>query len=191
VREPIWKSNGRAFAIFREMARSCSKEALGVLLRVMRDADAKPEARTRAAEAVLAWSWGRPENALEVAGGSDVMGCRPTVAGTEDGETAALRGVLTHWPRLAPDGATLRTAVGALWTRERIRGESLPPDGFDDLREALEALAPPRPGMAPDAHKLGNALRRSVGRIVGGRKLVSRAGHGGVAVWRVLNRGES
>jgi hypothetical protein len=58
-----------ALAKFREMARSCSKEALGVLLRVMRDADAKPEARTRAAEAVLAWSWGRPENALEVAGG--------------------------------------------------------------------------------------------------------------------------
>jgi hypothetical protein len=128
--------------------------------------------------------------ALVWAGAPDVMATRPTLAGEDDGETAALRTIVELWPMLAREGATVRTIVQALYPTLH-RGEERPPDAYDGLREALETLAPPRrPGEAPSTQKLGYALRRFKRRVVAGRYLDTggageRAGKGGWVVREV------
>lgn len=69
--------------------------------------------------------------------------------------------VLRDWPRLDKDkkGLTAKTAIGALYPIERLRGP-VPPDGFDELREAIELLVPTKPGTPPDATRFGNRLVR-------------------------------
>jgi hypothetical protein len=127
-------------------------------------------------------------NAIVWAGGADVMACRPTIAGDDDSETAALRAVVLHWPRLAPNGITATRAVAALYSPERMRGQ-LPPDGFDDLREALEVIAPPaKPGQPPAAMKVGHALKRFKQRVIGTMCITSTQDRNGVAAWKVVER---
>lgn len=106
--------------------------------------------------------------ALVWAGAPDIMATRPTIAGADDSDTAALRTIVEVWPLLAPEGATVSSAIGALWPT-RHPGEPPPSgDGFDDLREALLTLAPARrPGDPPAAQKLGCTLNRYRRRVVG------------------------
>ncbi|MGK4001118.1 hypothetical protein WMF31_00735 [Sorangium sp. So ce1036] len=125
--------------------------------------------------------------AILFAGGADPMLTRPTVEGEEDPEKQALAVILHHLPRLDSTGAgiTAKTAIAALYSTERLRGQHVPPDGFDDLREAIEVLVPTRPGTAPDPTRLGNKLAKLRARVVGGRKLVAVAGGKGVKRWRI------
>lgn len=74
-------------------------------------------------------------------------------------------------------------ALDSLYPRSRDHG---PPDGFSDLREALETLVPSKSGGGLVARRVGNALRRLKGRIVRGRKLITEDARGGVVRWRVV-----
>jgi hypothetical protein len=139
-------------------------------------------------------AWGSYERWSELvassivwAGGADVMAARPTIAGDDDDDTAALRAIVQHWPRLAPEGTTAKRAVDALYPPERMRGTA-PPDGFDALREALESIAPPSPGKPPTAAKVGVALRRFRGRWIGDSRIGAPKDRTGVAVWKVETR---
>jgi putative DNA primase/helicase len=105
-------------------------------------------------------------SAMVWAGGSDVMSCRPTIAGQDDPETGALRILLEHFPR---EGCTVGGLLKRLYD---FRG----PGGADEaLREALETLAPPRPGQAPSAQRVGTVLNKHRARVVDGR-WIERAG---------------
>ena len=84
-------------------------------------------------------------------------------------------------------GLTLRSALALLSPADRgDRGSAGgPPDGLDELREALEVLAPPKLGLPPDAGKLGHAFRRLRGRVVAGGELCALLDRNGVQRWRV------
>lgn len=130
--------------------------------------------------------------ALVWAGAANPLGAQIDSANAGDPELVAHATILRDWSRVAPAGATLRSVVGTLYpngkpppahTRD---GEPLPSDGLDDLRDALEAMAPPlRPGMAPDGKKLGNNLRRFLRVVRGSVRMTSTLDRKGVALWSV------
>ena len=132
-----------------------------------------------------AWSDLIP-GAIVFAGGDDPMATRPSVEGVLTDATAALNIVLRDLARLSNDGLTIRELVHALYANHDPDG---PPDQWDDLRDAIESWVPVRPGQSPDASKLGRALRGHVGRVFGGRKLVSVAAARGVSRWRSVEVG--
>ena len=70
-----------------------------------------------------------------------------------------------------------KAAIAALYSRDRLQGYAQP-DGFDELREAIEVLVPTRPGWPPNARKLGNQLRGFKDRIVGGSRLAHKTKRG-------------
>lgn len=125
--------------------------------------------------------------AIVYAGGADPMACRDA-GEAEDPEKRALLSILAHWPRLAPEGITAKAAIESLYPLERLRGEA-PPDGFDELREALEALVPTPMGKAPSVVRFGNAIRRFRGRRIGGAFLEGVPNRTGVTVWTVRGAG--
>ena len=130
--------------------------------------------------------------AIAWAGGADadVMRCRPEVAGTVEPEKAALLAVLDAWPALlGPGGGTAKRAIAALYPPERLRGGSFPPDRFDDLRDALEAVTNARPGVAPSAHSVGRFLQRVCARVADGRRLSRKGDRKGITVWAVEGTG--
>ncbi|MBK6465435.1 MAG: hypothetical protein IPF92_31195 [Myxococcales bacterium] len=99
-----------------------------------------------------AWSALVPA-ALAWAGGADVMACRPEVSGTIEPEKAALLAVLADWPRLtAGQPMTAKRAIDALYPPDRTRGG--PPDGFEDLRGAIEEITNAKPGFPPSPKSL-------------------------------------
>lgn len=126
--------------------------------------------------------------AIVHAGGADPMDARPTVeTDGEDQEKVALGVVLRELARFDPssEGVTTKGLVSSLYPADYLKGQTTP-DGWMDLREAIETLVPAKAGQAPDVRKVGDALRHAKGRVIGGRRLAS-AGHGqgGVAKWRV------
>jgi hypothetical protein len=133
-----------------------------------------------------AWSELVPAAILH-AGGPSVLGARPSADAGDSGETGAMRALVTNWKRLDESsgarGLSIRDALLVLYPPKR---ESGPPDGFDELREALEFFAPPpKPGLPPDQKRLGNQIRRFKGRNVGGARLLCAADRTGVQRWRV------
>jgi hypothetical protein len=130
-----------------------------------------------------AWAAVVPQ-AIAFAGGADVLAARPSEAEGHDPEAAALVAILDAFARLDPAGMTTKNLVELLYSQERLRGQA-PPDGYDEARQGIEALVPTRAGYAPDATRLGNALRRHRDRIVDGRRLVSKPGRAGVVRWSV------
>jgi hypothetical protein len=56
----------------KEMARGLTKEAIGTLAAVMRDAAAPHSARVRSAEVILDRAWGRPETSANIRISQDV-----------------------------------------------------------------------------------------------------------------------
>jgi putative DNA primase/helicase len=133
-----------------------------------------------------AWSAIIPA-AIMWAGGADPMASRPAMTGDEEPEKAALAVILAGLERLDAAGAGLTTKaiVDFLYTRDRLRGEAAP-DGYDDLREAIESLVPVRAGQPPQAKPLGEKMAYlGKGRVVGGRKLVRYRASGNVSKWKV------
>ncbi len=125
--------------------------------------------------------------AIVWAGGANILEARAVSMGAPDSEGDALRTLLAMLPTLAPDGASAKTIVSTLYPPGE-RNERRPPDGYDGLREALEGLCPSprRDGEPPTAQRLGKALRRQVGRVMGGRRLVVQLdAHAGSQVWSV------
>lgn len=130
--------------------------------------------------------------ALVWAGAPNPMLARIDAETTGDPELAAHGAILSGWPALAPDGVTIRGALTALYPAGRLPptqtrdGEPLLPDGHGDLRDALEALAPPKSaGFAPDPKRLGNQMRRFLKVVRAGKRLTTKPDRNGVAVWSV------
>lgn len=141
----------------------------------------RPSQGLRAWGSFEAWSAIIPA-AIVWAGGADVMACRPEVSGNVEPEKAALLAVLEFWPRLGDGGTTAKRALDVLYPADRHHG---PPDGFEDLREALEGVTNAKPGFPPSAVSLGKYLQKMCGRVVGGRRLSRRNDRKGLAFWAV------
>lgn len=125
-------------------------------------------------------------SALVWAGAPDPMGARRGLAGDEDPVKTAEAALVNGWAILCrdvdPTGITVSTAVTSLYPAPR---SDEPPDGRDNIREAIANLVVVRPGSAPAHRALGDALRKLKGRPIGGQKLVSVPVKGGIAKWRV------
>lgn len=116
-------------------------------------------------------------------GGANVLECRPPRESGGLDDITALRALLEGWRRIdtTDSGMTAAQIVRSL----AHQGEG--PDSLEDLREALETLAPPR-GSRVDPRTLGYALRRHRGRWVGQVRLTSVTGHDKTQRWRVEQR---
>ena len=84
-----------------------------------------------------------------------------------------------------------REAAEAFVQSQRGEGWAVLPERYDDggrgftrLRAALAELAPHPPSQLPTARKVGYALRRFRGRVVGGRRLQTRV-YAGNRLWFV------
>ena len=124
--------------------------------------------------------------AIVFAGGADVLEARPSEEAGDDGTRGARLAILTHWPRLDSTGTglTIKTAIGLLYPLSR---EHQAPDGFNDLREALETLVPTRAGSSPDAASVGRAFRALKDRVIGGHRLTDAGtAQGGSVRWAVV-----
>jgi hypothetical protein len=119
---------------------------------------------------------------------ADVMACRLTDSeASVDPEKAFASVVLEHWLRLLPKGGTAKDALRALYPPDRFRRdrEPSPPDGFDELRDAIEGVTRTKPGSDPSPHALGKALQRIKGRVVSTRRLHMESNPKGAARWSV------
>lgn len=127
------------------------------------------------------------------AGGANILEARAVSAGVEEPEADALRALLDGLPRLckdhSKDAMTAKDIVTELYPMERVKGRDVPMDAFEDLRSAIEFFTSHKPGQAPDPKRLGNALRRHRGRILGGKRLTSAPIKGGFAAWAVRSLG--
>lgn len=133
-----------------------------------------------------AWSRLIP-GAIVYAGGADPMAARPSVEQHATEASRALPAVLAHLPLLdaGRGGLTSREIIQALYP-EKTSDDQRSLDGFDDLRDALEAWTSPKPGQAPSLQLLGKRLQANVGRVIGGRRLMRVGGGGSSAVrWGV------
>lgn len=124
--------------------------------------------------------------ALVWAGAASPLSAQLDTTTAGDPELVAHATILRDWPRLAPQGSGIRNALGLLYPSGKTPGGDREPDGFDDLRDALETLAPPlRPGTGPESKKLGANLRRFLRVVRGDQRLTMEPDRKGVAVWAV------
>ena len=139
-------------------------------------------------------SWGSFEswskliaNAVTWVGMQDPQATRIDLEDGADATKGALTTLLAGWARLDADGKglTAKAAVDALYPQRRGDG---PPDGFDDMREAVETLCPQPPGKEPSAQKLTYVLRSARRRVIGGRMFDAVEGHAGVKRWVVCQQ---
>ena len=119
--------------------------------------------------------------ALAFARAPGLLDARPRGEASASDELTALAVILRDLPRLESGSITVADLVRRLYPPP---GPQDPPDGFDDLRFALETLAPKR-GPYPDARRVGEALRKRKGRVLNGRRLAPDGSSGGVTRWVV------
>jgi hypothetical protein len=129
--------------------------------------------------------------AIRHAGGACVLDARVLDSAENDPQTAALQTILTDLPRLvSAAGASLRARdiLHALYSRDE---HDQAPDGFDDLRDAIECVARTPAGKTPGARQIGESFRRMRGRWIAGKKLGSEIDqHSKVVRWNVVTRVE-
>jgi hypothetical protein len=117
--------------------------------------------------------------ALMHAGEPDILAAK--VPGASQPQATAhallLRGITTAFPR----GATARDILDTVFGAAGTQGAQC----VTQLREAIDALVPTAKGGAPSSASLGTVLRGLKERNVGGLKLVSQDGRGGICRWRV------
>jgi len=130
--------------------------------------------------------------AIVWAGGGNVLGCRPTVdPEARNEEREAMSAIVLAVEKLAPtdgSGITAGRLLDALYSPERLRGEDKFADGWDDTREAIEALTRTPSGKRPSSKSLGDHLKKWKTRPIGTRRLAhaAKADRSGVARWVVL-----
>lgn len=109
-------------------------------------------------------AWARVvPGAIMFAGGPNVCGARATPDKAATDATAAAGTVVRQLAQLLPTmggGATTKAILARLYPPPEAH------DGWDDLREAIETLAPPK-GPKVEALLLGKRLRKVVGRWFG------------------------
>jgi hypothetical protein len=126
-------------------------------------------------------------SAMVWVGAPNPMGARRGLSGDIDPTQAAEATIVEGWFRLCrdidPRGLTISKAIAALYPPPK-RDE--PPDGRDDLREALDGLTGAKPGFAPASRRVSDVLRSLRSRPIGGKRLAIDGETGGVARWRVV-----
>ena len=131
-------------------------------------------------------SWAKiVAGAIRFAGGPNVTVCRPTAEERGDGTVMALDVILSELPKLMNgEPVRIKSLLATLYPEH---DGSRPPDQWDDLREAIETLSPPRHGMGVDPTKFGKQLRYHAARIRHGRRLATRSASGGTLAWYVTD----
>lgn len=133
-------------------------------------------------------------NAIRFAGGADPMGARPELEEEVDNELRSIRCIITRLREIqGDDWFRISSVVELLYKCERPRDKegNLQQDGLEDLRDSVEMLVGRRgmkfegKGTAPDPVELGKRLGAFKGRIIGGLRLVTRSGGGGVMRWHI------
>ena len=132
-------------------------------------------------------------NAIVFAGGADPMFSRPEKEEEVDNELRSIRCFITRMRELiGDDDFRVSSAIELLYKCERKRDENgHAHDGLEDLRDAIETLVGRRglkrdgPITMPDPVELGRRLAAFRGRVIGGMRLVSKTGQGGVMRWRI------
>lgn len=117
----------------------------------------RPDTGTIELGSFEAWSRLIPR-AIVWAGGADIMGARVVARGDGDDDAAVLASILAHLPRLVDghaSGLTTAAILDALYPAPR---PDEPPDGWEELRRALESASESKPGTRPDARRLGTYL---------------------------------
>jgi hypothetical protein len=112
--------------------------------------------------------------AIVYAGGANPMGCR-IESSKSNPQRDALTILMREWRRFAPNGKTVKLTLSELYfDRERDdRGQPID-DGWDDLRGAIEELAPPpKPNSPPSAQAIGLKLRHFQKRVIGSTRIES------------------
>jgi hypothetical protein len=133
-------------------------------------------------------------HAIKFAGGADPMGARPEAEEEVDNDLRSIRCIMTRLREIqGDDWFRISSIVELLYKCERPRDAegNLRADGLEDLRDAIETLVGRR-GMkfegrstAPDPVELGKRLGAFKGRIIGGLRLVTKSGGGGVMRWKI------
>ena len=139
----------------------------------------RPDVGVRRWGTFEAWSDLVP-SAIVFAGGADPMLARPSRETNVNDDMTAHVVILRELHRLAPGGLTAAEIVRTLYPAPR---HDEPPDGWNDMREALEVWAPTRPGSPPDHQVLGRRLRGAKGRILNGARIEGAPGHAGATKW--------
>jgi hypothetical protein len=130
--------------------------------------------------------------ALVWAGAPNPLGARRGTVDDDDPRAAAERGLVLGWVQLCRHlGSLSTTASIALTTLYPPPKKDEPPDGFDDLREAIQALTGAKAGFPPSPSQLSGALRSLKGRPLGGARIAIDGATKGKTRWRsdVLDRG--
>ena len=141
-----------------------------------------PDARTGTLQSFNAWSRVVPP-AIVFAGGPNVLEAVADDASGGTDEAGALVTLIRELPRLSASPLSTKALLDAVYPAP---GPNDPPDGFDELREALETLCPGQGRFPPDAKKLGYALKSRVGQVSGGRKLVATMSRTSARLWSVI-----
>jgi putative DNA primase/helicase len=162
-----------------------------VILRafIVAESNAKPDAGSWGS--FEAWSALVPA-AILYAGGPNVLELRQRGGAVDNGEGAAHAALMRAWPtKVFPKGvrAVELLKYASFQEEKEIEAGKLPPDGLDDLRNALREITQTPDGRMPSSTTVGHALRALRGKWREGRKVVSAAPHRtGVATWQVENR---
>ena len=124
--------------------------------------------------------------ALVWVGAPDPLGARRGGDAEEDPGRIAERALVSGWAFLCKSSAvadlTVSAAIRAIYPAPK-QGE--PPDGHDDLREAIAELTRSPSGFAPDSRRLSAALGRVKRKPFDGHRMESSGISGGVARWGV------
>ena len=130
-------------------------------------------------------AWARiVPGAIRFAGGPNVLeAIGSSSEESASDEAGAIATVIRDLPRLSAEPLSARAILGLLYPAPKDG----PPDGWDELREAIEVLAPLR-GPAPTPKALGDALGAAKGQVSAGLRLSrtrSRSGGRQAHVWSV------
>lgn len=119
------------------------------------------------------WS-GLVRAAVVWAGFVDPGETRHQLQADSDTSTNALADLVTGWEEIAATLGGRCTVAEVLSVLEEDYDKKL----FKALRSALDELVPGRPGELPNARRIGNALKKYRGRVVGGKALVKAGDRG-------------
>lgn len=186
-RPPTEFRHPNLLAWIRQERRRLVKACL-VILRAFVVAEDKPATGT--VGSFEAWSALIP-GAIVYAGGPNIIDARPKGGSSDNGESAAHTAVMRAWPTaLYPEGLRSLDLVRVAYEYEHeIAQGTHPPDGLDELRDALRELTNTSAGRVPSAHAVGSsALRALRDRWRDGMKLVGERDRRGVVKWRVVRR---
>jgi hypothetical protein len=141
------------------------------------------------------WSRLVPQ-AIVFAGGADPMGARPESEEEVDNELRSIRCILTRLQQiLGEEDFRISSVIELLYKCERKRDAqgNMQEDGLEDLRDAIESLVGRRGlkqdgrNTAPDPVEFGRRLASFKGRVIGGLRLTSKTGGGGIMRWRIAS----